>query len=892
MSIKRSEKSAAPPPSAPRNSGPVNGTLNYEKLYPSTVDSLDELSLSRGPNNNYTSNRPSQLPPLTTSSSSVSSPQAPRSPTSTDPATSKNIQPAPVQNALKLSNVSGGSELYSDMPLPPVPPPSSSATNRLSQLPPQQSPPTIPLPNAPGTNTSSPNSGSATPKSPAFDDISAITYLDLSSSTSTIQMINSTGRLPRWLQKCTSLQYLVCKGLGLTVVDDWVSEKLTNLKVIRLNDNKITTWPDHLARLLPYGQLQIVELEGNPCMELQFRKSLSFYVLYQEANGPTLTAATLKKYKKSITESPEDYLNKLYKGQGGANLEKKSSGSGGGGLFSRRRKKSKEKDEEEDMLKKKTSFSKFRFGQESNSSSTTSVVDDAPPPATILESPNPSAPDRWANQRIEPSELERSKIVIQLLADIYELSNRNIRNIVPPERANSKKQSAGGHDRMNSVDVMQNFLSDREANEQMRTSVSTISNIHSTISLLEHFITEERKFIHRLEQFSRIYLSDHSTPARKIAPCYKFIPEILRFHSDVLVDLFDAALERLRRHEDENMVLETLGTRIVSIVDEFHWYLDYSLVAEEAKRKVRFYKSIRKIDSSNYTAHGVALTSYAPTQQHPDCDVGDWLRARQRHPEHALSSCSSYMSLPFVRLLEYREFFNKLRDETPGMHSAAETMDNLVKEIEYRKPIELRKRRHQELQRTLKLKDIYGKFICDVSVIIQSKVTLEPLANPASKLADAIHRPIDDTSINLPTSLTKKVYDTTRPETGTLLRFVVFETTVLIVDDQRRNIVKQTTRNEVSSNIPETLSDPGGTLVAEVASNTGSNSGSTNTGSGGTDETSVLIKGNMDSQTILSNILRVVFYDSLEVYYCGVRSSRGGDRDTFVRTLNATLTSS
>ncbi|KAA8916438.1 hypothetical protein TRICI_001433 [Trichomonascus ciferrii] len=872
--MKRGDKTAAPPqqqqqpPSVTRNSGPVNGTLSYEKLYPSTVDSLDELSLSRGA-------------------------QVPRSPTSAD------------QNALKLSNVgsSGGSELYSDMPLPPVPPPSGgSSGSRMSQPPPppQQSPPAIPLPNAPGTTSSSPNSGAATPKSPAFDDISAITYLDLSSSTSTIQMINSTGRLPRWLQKCTSLQYLVCKGLGLTVVDDWVSEKLTHLKVIRLNDNRITTWPDHLARLLPYGQLQIVELEGNPCMELQFRKSLSFYALYQEANGPTLTAATLKKYKKRITESPEDYLNKLYKGQGGAKLEKKNSGSstvsggggGGGGLFSRRRKKSKEKEEEDDMLKKKTSFSKFRFGQESNSSSTTSVVDDAPPPATILESPNPSAPDRWANQRIEPSELERSKIVIQLLADIYELSNRNIRNIVPPERNSSKKQSSGGHDRMNSVDVMQHFLSDREASELMRTSVSTISNIHSTISLLEHFITEERKFIHRLEQFSKIYLSDHSTPARKIAPCFKFIPEILRFHSDTLVDLFDAALERLRRHEDENMVLETLGTRIVSIVDEFHWYLDYSLVAEEAKRKVRFYRSIRKIDSSNYTAHGVALTSYAPTQQHPDCDVGDWLRARQKHPEHALSSCTSYMSLPFVRLLEYREFFNKLSDETPGMHSAAETMDNLVKEIEYRKPIELRKRRHAELQRTLKLKDIYGKFICDVSVIIQSKVTLEPLANPASKLADAIHRPIDDASINLPTSLTKKVYDTTRPETGTLLRFVVFETTVLIIDDQRRNIVKQTTRNEVSSNIPESLSDPGGTLVAEVASNTGSNSGSTNTGSGATDETSVLIKGNMDSQTILSNILRVVFYDSLEVYYCGVRSSRGGDRDTFVRTLNATLTSS
>lgn len=911
---------------------PISGTVDAELLYPSTVDSLNDLSIQQQQQQQHT--------------------KAP-----TPPPQNESEQEQPFQNALKLTNMettppppppqqpppettnNTGTSLYSDMPLPPLPPNQSPVKQPTS-------PPSIPLPNAPnGNSNTTPSPGSTTPKSPAFDDISTITYLDLASSASTIQVINSTGRLPRWLQKCTSLQYLVCKNLGLTVIDDWVSEKLVNLKVLRLNDNKINTWPDHLAKLVPLGRLQVIDLEGNPCLELQFRKSLSFYSLYQEAAGPTLSIATIKKYKKHITESPEDYLKKLYKdgnkssstNQSNTSLSSNSntsggggssSGGGGGGFFSRRRKKSKEKDNNEitdtnnndnnatdpALLKKKSSLSKFKFAQQQqqeNSAAAAAAMGNEPPHA-ILEAPaNQSAPDRWANQKIEPSELEKSRIIIQLLADIYELSNRNIRNLKPPPPSSEKrgqqqqKQSTSttstvqpaSHSRMNSVDVMQHFLDD-EAGRRAKTSISTISNINDTVELLEHFITEERKFIHKLEQFVKIYLSDNSTPARKIAPCFKFLPEICRFHSDTLIGLFDAALERLRHDEDEGMVLETLGTRVVSIVEDFHWYMDYSLVSEEAKRKVKFYKNIRKMDSSAYTAHSAALTSYAPTQQHPDCDVGDWLRARQSHPEHSLAGCTSYMSLPYVRLIEYREFFNKLADTTPGMHSASETMDNLVKEVEYRKPIELRKRRHNELQRTLKLKDIYGKYICDLSVIIQSKVILEPVANPASKMADAIHRPIDDSTINLPTSLTKKIYDTSRPETGTLLRFIVFETTVIVVDDQRRNVIKQTTRNEVSSNIPENLSDPGGTIVEEVASNSGSNTGSNVGSSFGAPSTSedttsgMFIKNNMDSQTVLSNVLRVVFYDSLEVYYCGVRSSRGGDRDTFVRTLNATLTSS
>lgn len=103
-------------------------------------------------------------------------------------------------------------------------------------------------------------------------DYSLLTYIDLSSSvflpsssSSVTELISSTGRLPRWLKKCMALQYLIAPGMGITVLEEWISQSLKQLKVLRLNDNLIKTWPDHLATLLPFNLLQVVNLEGNPC---------------------------------------------------------------------------------------------------------------------------------------------------------------------------------------------------------------------------------------------------------------------------------------------------------------------------------------------------------------------------------------------------------------------------------------------------------------------------------------------------------------------------------------------------------------------------------------------------------------------------------------------------
>lgn len=100
---------------------------------------------------------------------------------------------------------------------------------------------------------------------PKLEDYTNLTYLDLSASDYTKSIIAITGRLPRWIQRCTSLQYLIGCNLSITVVEEWVSQTLVQLRVLRLTDNLISTWPDHLAQLLPYDNLTVVDLEGNPC---------------------------------------------------------------------------------------------------------------------------------------------------------------------------------------------------------------------------------------------------------------------------------------------------------------------------------------------------------------------------------------------------------------------------------------------------------------------------------------------------------------------------------------------------------------------------------------------------------------------------------------------------
>lgn len=131
--------------------------------------------------------------------------------------------------------------------------------------------------------------------------LSEIVYMDLYNSAPARKHVEQTGRLPQWLQECTSLQYLIAPRMGLKVIDAWVSSTLTNLKVLDIHSNDISIFPDHLARLS--DSLLVVNLDENPCLDKWMKRNKQFADSF---NAAIARALSLPKKK-----APNSYSTRL-----------------------------------------------------------------------------------------------------------------------------------------------------------------------------------------------------------------------------------------------------------------------------------------------------------------------------------------------------------------------------------------------------------------------------------------------------------------------------------------------------------------------------------------------------------------------------------------------------
>uniref|UniRef100_A0A060TGU4 ARAD1D33594p n=1 Tax=Blastobotrys adeninivorans TaxID=409370 RepID=A0A060TGU4_BLAAD len=736
------------------------------------------------------------------------------------------------------------------------------------------------------------------------DEISLITYLDLSTSSSA-QVIASTGRFPRWLQKCTSLQFLICKNAGLTVVDDWVSEKLTELRVLRLNDNRITAWPHHLASLMSYGNLQIVDLSGNPCLELQFRKSYTFDALYHEAaSGQALTYNLIKKYKKGPhqKESPEAYMASILDADTVPNMPtpniplRKSAT----GLFSRRKKNSIRPDDELPSAQEPAEQQSLR-----RRPSTPLMGSETPPtpnPEELLDK-NANTPDRWANQRMEQSELNRSKVVLQLLIDIHEIVTKQ-QVILPDPRVSetgsafhqiypsssgtstmggstigSGSERTGGsqHARENSIDVLQSMLSGSDNKSK------PIIPIARDVALreIEGFVEEEKQFIKLMEEFLSIYVDNPNPNAKRIRHLFKNLNIIYRVHTEFLLAQLENTRTRLRQgSEDPVKVMAELGDSIVKNSEHFNCYLDYAAASELLAAKVRSLRAVKPADNAAFAVYGGGIMTGGAQTVNVEVLVGEWLRSVESLKNHTLQSCTSYMALPYARLNQYRSFFDRLSWCCKEMFTAHEFFEALQSEINRRKPIQRRKNRYAELVRILKLKDVYGQYMCDSIMVLQGRVTLRDPSSP--RVADVNYKPA---SLTITKSLEKEVFDTARPAAGTLMRVIVFDHMVLLLDEAKNNILIETRKQNVRAEIP-----PSGIGAAGVPTEDDKLSSQlTPPGSdrSKSDQSSAFTRATttFETKSVSKNSVRIVFYDTSEVYYFAVRPGRGGDRTTLLKCV-------
>lgn len=867
-----------------------------------------------------------------------------------------------------------------------------------------------------------------------LDTLSTLTYLDLSTSANCINIVQTTGRLPRWIQKCTSLQYLVAKNVGLTVLDEWVGQKLINLKVIRLPHNKIATWPSHLARLLPYSQLAVIDLEGNPCLENLFRKSPSFAKMYHAAdelqnNDDASTVVETKSIKDPgtaviVPATKKSSKNKKYTTSGSSIavvVENKIMSSPESGWKMSKKKKEdpevveeEEEDEEEeeeesddDMLtslapsscpppllkpNEQTSpvYAKYQktisstpqmntpqsFGtpQTATPQSDVSVGNTPSTPGSaytpsdrhvsgligsdyshsgrpgrgstysVATSVVPSTPrelvnlpislaDKWANQRVEQSELEKSKIILRVLQDIHEISaGEAISPLLVSSPTTSVKLSAGfarlstnshgssdsersRHTRMNSIDIINSYLeggsnADSCVYRNKKSSEPTTPTYEIPISLssplesstlilhLETFMSREIEFISQMSKFCKL-MNSKSKYRKKLQPLLGNLPEIYHLHAETTKKVFSSALQKVKKDQDQNLVAlaHHVNTTLTTIRQA---YYQYALGVQENVRQAKFWMNLPPPSNhSQTTLASSELALFTPSSVptlHPDGELGQWLRECTRKKHREVPSIIDYMVLPFERIDEWHSFFEKLSIHYPVLHQTSNSINEMIEEINRRKPLRSLRRRREELESHFGLtNDAYGDLICDASVTLQRQIVLEDVTM-GSKNKDVIYSVTTELPNGTPRtettakSLKVSVFQT-RNMRNTTVRFLVFKKKLLIADDSRRQIIQEFDKQDVSASSPWYMR-----VVSSNADDSTVNDSST-AGSGSCRAMSVMTSDSTSSNWRDSNSrhqVRLVFKKNLEIWYCGVRSyynaqpsaSSADSRLSFIQSLS------
>lgn len=795
------------------------------------------------------------------------------------------------------------------------------------------------------------------------DDISNLTYIDLGASASTVQMIKSTGRLPKWLQKCTALECLVAKNLKITFIDDWVSEKLLNLRIIRLNDNSITTWPDHLAKLLPH-KLTVIDLDGNPCMTNMFKKSIAFRAMYNAPdNGSKMSTAIASASLKNM------YIP-------GSQNQTKPRQPSGTRLFRRSKAKKasqsatptdessvSDMDDDDDndnltsleptiippnILRKQSStgnllnsLSKYRgFSTKLTSPSQTSLSSQISSPAigspfTFNDMPDmeriksgsfSTTSDSFSNKKIEPSEIIKSKIVFRLLLDIHELRTGNqitpldndvnstshrssnfsgstkstvdssattVPNSIDDDLANvtgsshlsllsrSTSLSSGSdmsHPRLNSLDVLQHYLDDYDSksntinvedNEKAKRhsriefmmtgdQLDTLDILHSLESLRD----SEIEYINLLTNFQIIYADPKSRFAQSTQKTFSWVNSILKFHSDNILPALELAIERQRKNIDPQ--LNDFCHSLTRLHPEMHSvYMQYASGIEWCKRRIHFWLALRAI--SSLPMYGGLFTTYIPTQ-HPEYEIGEWIRRNQKREDHRLSSVTDYTNLPLERLQDYKEFLDKISTIHPNTSTTLISFENLIEDVEKRRPMMLRSKRLGDLHSIYKLKEYsHGDYICDANIAIRSQFFLEESSLRSN--VDCIAS--RTTGTQQPQSAMQVVYNPEKPPKKSLLHIIVCEEFVLIVDEGKRSITNSIPRKNLSASFawPFGLSKQNGNKTADSSS-------------ASSDPLSLLGTHVVDPNRTrdIDAGIRIVFHDTQQVWYCVVRIFYGDVR--------------
>lgn len=668
-----------------------------------------------------------------------------------------------------------------------------------------------------------------------------LTYLDISANAAAVDIIADSGRLPKWIQKCTNLQYLIGGNLALSGLDDWVSESLLQLRVLRLPNNNITTWPDHLAKLLPYEQITVVDLEGNPCFLLFCERCPSFATEYGRAAGYISKSSTSSLRKSKLKnnlvkdDGSDENLKRLSMismtpPSSSIQAKKKSSFF----FSSSRSKKPKRKGEpsssDEQSVSRspdtpsfsttpmKTALLRHYDSDDSsddemltslapaipslvkNTGSRNSILSLSTSITASVNSQESMNPDKWAHKRIEKSEIEKSKVLLNLLRDVWELSTRDIikpstgaklvavmtkanrppaplsrvasvasqptsesstfsnLSASPPElqlpdltpTSSCTKRKLSIQSRLNSLDLLEQYL-DKE-NTDSDTPTIVPPDRTEIIALLTKVVDDEKKYVQHLNELMTIYVHSKKRPA-KTAKLFICIPIFYQLHSSIMLSSLKRCLKGYETDKDPN--LNQLAELVMTHEKELRVYIEYEMAIEESLRLVQFWKRITALEANQPSMqYGGAALPHMVSYRHPDAYIAEWIQTCMANKSHSLRGIAEYLQTPVEQLELYRYMLSVLSTLTPELKAAHEMFEKICAEIEREKPKAAELRRMAEFEHVYNMGTLLAsnkinnnnpegdpnsrRYLGDAIVLLKSEVRLE-LPSRTFKVPDAIH---------------------------------------------------------------------------------------------------------------------------------------------------------
>lgn len=795
------------------------------------------------------------------------------------------------------------------------------------------------LPSTPLTRNSSlqlKNSNETLTKRSPTNEFTTLTYLDLSTNFSALDAIASTGGLPKWIRTCVNLEYLIAEDVGLVGIDDWMSESLKKLKVLRLANNNITTWPGHLAKLLPYNNLKVIDLEGNPCFRAFCERCPRFATEYAIAAGyitgckktnaasvstpPAIatSAASIISVARPSPSPSKSSFSQSVKSQ----KKKKSS-------FFFSSSKSKKKKEEAaaappvlppPLIRAQSMISTISSGSSvfavPSSPATSTHPSSSPSTPTSLNftqtyeddedssddemltslapvvrlsmkpthhhtlssaqsisesvySQESLSPDKWAQKRIEGTELEKTKVLLNLLRDICELCIS--REIVPFQKQRVSYVSAGsqfrfpyskgGHSRTNSVDLLEQYL-------EIGASVSTLKLIpppDSTLvtSLLMKIVCAEKEYVQKLHDLITTYVNSKKRPA-KTAKLFTHIPELHQLHLNTMIHSLQNCLDAYKTGNDDK--LEKLANLFNSHMEDFRVYVAYEMGVEESLRLVNFWKRVAAIEANQPSMQYGAAIPGLVAARHPDAYITEWIQkcAKAGPGKEPLSE---YLQSPLSHRELYRYLLRKLAPVSEAMKQVHEQFEEICNEISTKKPKAAQERRMQEFDQIYNLKSSLPdnpdrRYIGDVVILLKSEIRLDsPSKTHKPDTIQYIHDEEHTRSKPVPKVVNKMVHKA--KYILPLYRLIVCSDLVVLTDEDKKTVLKVLDRKSIIVSLPwkypvrNNSADEGDSLDDSFES------------------VSIAEANDPPSKIGTNGAVRVMFRDEPVLWYCTMRAHTG-----------------